>query len=46
MLDTPYGFQENADEITARALDYFRENVGWPMALAPLAPIPNAPITG
>ncbi|MFN8622061.1 MAG: hypothetical protein U0869_15125 [Chloroflexota bacterium] len=33
MLDTPYGFQENADEITARALDYFRENVGWPMTL-------------
>jgi hypothetical protein len=33
MLDTPYGFQENADEITARALDYFRENVGWPMAV-------------
>ena len=34
MLDTPYGFQENADEITARALDFFRENVGWPMTLA------------
>jgi hypothetical protein len=33
MLDTPYGFQENADEITARALDYFRENVGWPMTV-------------
>ncbi len=31
LLDTPYGFQENADEITARALDYFRENVGNPM---------------
>jgi len=34
MLDTPYGFQENADEITARALEYFRENVGMPMTLA------------
>lgn len=33
LLDTPYGFQENADEITARALDYFRENVGNPMTL-------------
>lgn len=33
MLDTPYGFQENADEITARAIDYFRENVGWPMTV-------------
>ena len=35
LLDTPYGFQENADEITARALDYFRDNVGHPMTLAP-----------
>jgi hypothetical protein len=35
MLDTPYGFQENADEITARALEYFHENVGMPMTLAP-----------
>ncbi len=35
LLDTPYGFQENADEITERALDYFRDNVGFPMTLAP-----------
>ena len=35
LLDTPYGFQENADEITARALEYFRDNVGYPMTLAP-----------
>lgn len=35
LLDTPYGFQENAGEITARALEYFRENVGYPMQLAP-----------
>ena len=28
VLDTPYGFQENADELTARALAYFRESVG------------------
>ncbi len=35
LLDTPYGFQENADEITARALDYFRDNVGYPMTVAP-----------
>ncbi|MCY7419832.1 MAG: hypothetical protein LH650_15330 [Chloroflexi bacterium] len=34
LLDTPYGFQENADEITARALDYFREYAGNPMVLA------------
>ncbi len=23
ILDTPFGFQENADEITAKALEYF-----------------------
>ena len=34
MLDTPYGFQENADDITARALDYFRVNVGAPFSVA------------
>lgn len=28
LLDTPFGFQENADEITARALTYFRDRVG------------------
>jgi hypothetical protein len=27
MLDTPYGFQENADDITDRALDYFAKSV-------------------
>ncbi len=35
LIDTPYGFQENADEITARALGYFRDNVGYPLTLAP-----------
>jgi hypothetical protein len=30
VLDTPYGFQENADELTTRALDYFRASL--PMA--------------
>lgn len=28
VLDTPYGFQRNADEISARTLDYFARNVG------------------
>ena len=27
-LDTPYGFQENADELTARVRKYFSESVG------------------
>jgi peptidase E len=28
LLETPYGFQENAGEITARTRDYFATNVG------------------
>ena len=28
LLDTPFGFQENADDISARALDYFARSVG------------------
>ena len=36
MLDTPYGFQENADEISARARAYFRVNVGHPLEVASL----------
>ena len=28
LLDTPFGFQENADDITARARQYFRDSVG------------------
>ncbi len=28
LLDTPYGFQENAEDITARAQHYFRTSVG------------------
>lgn len=27
MLDTPFGFQENADDISAKALAYFRQSV-------------------
>ena len=34
VLDTPYGFQENAEEITDRAVDYFRTTVGAPFAVA------------
>lgn len=30
VLDTPYGFQENADELTTKALDYFHTSL--PMA--------------
>src|SRR5579884_3466275 len=34
MLDTPFGFQENADDICARAQEYFRTNVGHPISIA------------
>ena len=27
LLDTPYGFQENASEITQRAIEYFAKRV-------------------
>ena len=34
MLDTPFGFQENADDITAKAVEYFRESVQRPIGVA------------
>jgi cyanophycinase-like exopeptidase len=34
VLDTPFGFQENADEIAARAVAYFRESVGAELGVA------------
>jgi cyanophycinase-like exopeptidase len=33
-LDTPAGFQLNADQISARAVEYFRAKVGRPMTVA------------
>ncbi|MDQ3896386.1 MAG: hypothetical protein M3326_03880 [Actinomycetota bacterium] len=34
MLDTPFGFQENADDISAKAVAYFRESVGHELGVA------------
>ena len=34
LLDTPYAFQENAPDISARAVDYFRRSVGRELAVA------------
>ena len=34
LLDTPYGFQENAEDITARARHYFRTSVGREVSAA------------
>ena len=34
IIDTPYGFQENADELSERMLEFFRERVGRPFSVA------------
>lgn len=34
LLDTPFGFQENADDITERAQVYFAQSVGTPIEVA------------
>ncbi|MGH9179007.1 MAG: CysS/YqeB C-terminal domain-containing protein [Acidimicrobiales bacterium] len=34
VLDTPFGFQSNADDLAARAVRYFEDSVGHPMAVA------------
>jgi cyanophycinase-like exopeptidase len=36
LLDTPYGFQANADDISAKALDYFSASVGRTVEVARL----------
>jgi hypothetical protein len=36
VLDTPYGFQENAPELAQRAQEYFRTSVGHPIEVAGL----------
>src|SRR5438132_4486738 len=36
LLDTPFGFQPNADELVARIITYFRQHVGREIALASL----------
>ncbi len=35
-LDTPFGFQENADELSAKTIDYFRVSLGRSVAVAGL----------
>lgn len=36
VIDTPYGFQENASELASRAVEYFRKSVGHPIEVAGL----------
>ncbi|MFM8946721.1 MAG: hypothetical protein ACKOJC_08465 [Actinomycetota bacterium] len=42
VLDTPYGFQEIAPELAARAVEYFRQSVGHPITIAGLTRLKNA----
>ena len=34
ILDTPYGFQENADDLSAKTVRFFAESVGRPVTVA------------
>jgi len=34
ILDTPYGFQENADDLSARTVRFFQESVGRDVTVA------------
>jgi hypothetical protein len=34
VIDTPYGFQENADELSARTVEFFATSVGRPVSVA------------
>ena len=36
LLDTPYGFQENAPELATRAVEYFRNSVNVDITVAGL----------
>jgi cyanophycinase-like exopeptidase len=36
VLDTPYGFQENADELSRRTVEFFAASVGRPVTVATL----------
>ena len=44
ILDTPYGFQMNADDLSAKTVAYFRESVG--MAMAPAGMRTTADLEG
>ena len=34
VIDTPYGFQENADDLSRRIVAYFADTIGQPMSVA------------
>ncbi|MFM7870788.1 MAG: hypothetical protein ACKPBG_03800, partial [Actinomycetota bacterium] len=39
VLDTPYGFQENAAELAHKAVEYFRQSVGFDIEIAGLTQV-------
>ena len=41
-LDTPFGFQENADELSSKTVDYFRTSLRRPIAVAGMARLDTA----
>lgn len=43
LLNTPYGFQQNASEITARTQHYFHHHVGQAVAVVDAAKVEGAP---
>lgn len=45
VLDTPYGFQENAPELAQRAVEYFRKSVGRTIEIAGLTTMTPDPLT-
>jgi hypothetical protein len=44
LLDTPYGFQENAPELATRAVEYFRNSVNVDITVAGLVRLQNTHI--
>lgn len=42
VLDTPYGFQENASELALKAIEYFRKSVGRTIEVAGLTRLDDA----
>ena len=44
LLDTPFGFQANADDLVARASRYFRQRVGHPIGVASFRAAPPDPL--
>jgi cyanophycinase-like exopeptidase len=44
VLDTPFGFQENADELTERIADYFRISLSAAVSVASLRSVSSEPL--